>query len=374
MLITPKSFGARGDGIFDDGPAINLMFKAVMDFTEKVLIDLTGNWFIGETIQFTAPTQSTIIAGNFNVFDDVNLDVALNINLKSFCHVQGILRVSGKKSSLFRNRNLTNGIYLHLANGCIFDGFHVQYVKGFGIINALMPGSNIIGATLGNIVGLNCGYPSIPGIQSYLKLSSMTTNIERIGVANSIYQTAKISLSESLPIKTGDYLLIGGQPKDGGHICEVIDIFNDEIFIYPWPGKNEGPVELSVVPIIGGVIKLSGNNTTQVSINKLIGQYCGQGAQINSLYGCKIDSIMVEVAGSAITIGKYNTAIKGVFIQGLHSELCSSDIIIGSLSLDNSTLMASIKAIIPDVNGYHIKPTLNNGEPSIYSWPLIEIR
>lgn len=369
-MMTPYDYGAIGDGRHDDGPALNKMFS-VAAATSRADIDLTGTWYVGETVHARTTPMSRVVAGAFHVLDSADLDVVLLVAFGQGTQVHGAIGVYGRRSAHLTKRNAADGVHIHLANFCRFDGFDVSNVRRYAVRNTAEHGSNIIGANLGRIRARFCGAPGpLPGAPDYTRATSTATSVVRTGRAGSPQQRARIGLNADIPVLVGDFVSIGGKPSNGGQLCEVTDVEPGAIEVYPWPGTFQGGGPWEVDGVIGGAVKFAGGNTTQIVVEGILAQYCGHALQLASLYGCIATGVTAEVVGSALTLGARASASFGANVRGLHGERTLADILVAGLNIKRAAVISPSEDVVPGENGYHVMPRLNTGGPTAHAWPV----
>lgn len=369
-MFRPTDFGAVGDGVHDDGPALNAMFQAALATGRSARIDLSGEWWTAEPVLMVAPPASDIVAGGLRVLDAASLEVALVVSLGRGCTVVGTLRVGGRVTSHLAKRNVVYGVRIALANTCTFGGFAVDHVSRYGVSN--VPGANLIGAGLGRIRAASCGAPGHPGAPAHTRATTTATEIVREGSPGSPQQRALIRCG-ALPVHSGDYLSIGGTPAEGGHLCEVVAAEPGGIRVYPWPGALRGAGEWRVDALIGGAVRLSGGNTAQVTLSGVVAQYCGHALHVVSLYGCNATGVLGEMVGSALTLGARSSALRGASVTGLHAEATLTDVLVGGLSVERAVVIAPAEPVVRGKSGYQVRPVDGSGAPAPYAWPVTTV-
>lgn len=363
----PADYGAVGDGNHDDGPGINAAFSAAAQDPAAV-VDLRGTWWVRETVTMTGQPYLTVEAGTIRVHDDADLQVAVVVDTGRDCTIRGTLRVAGQVTSHLAGRNLGDGVHLTNANGCAIDAISVEYVRRYG---ARTTGGNTIGMQIGRVRCSFCGAPGTAG-PPHTRVMGTAASITREGLAGSPVQRARL-VSTALPVEPGDYLRIGDLPKNGGWLAEVVSVEPDGLLVYPWPGEMQGEGPWPIEGIIGGALKLTGGNTTQVVVGSVYAQYAGHGLQIASLYGCHATAVMCEVCGSGLTLGARSSALFGATIRGLHGEVTVTDVLVGGLSIHRTVLIGSVEVLTEPHNAWHVRPTLTTGARTAWTWPLTEV-
>lgn len=358
---TPFDFGAVGDGVNDDGPALNRMWAVVGSKTTPVVVDWRGSWYTREPIGVQAPARSEISSGTVTALSGSSLDYLIDIDVGTSTQL-GVIRANGVALTSISARNVTDGIVLTNCNSAIFAGLEARYMRRYGIKTGT--GYNAIGARLGAVRASFCGASGVAGAPASAKISGTITSVTREGSANSTAQRALLVGVSGMNVQVGDYMLV--DPSGQAFFCRVESIDVDGTRVYPWPGTVNGSGTWAVEGIVGAGLGLFGGNTTQLTIDSLYAQYCGHALQCESLYGAIVKGLMGEVVGSTLTVGARNAAVQGMAVDGFHAEVERIDVIAGGLNITKS----SVRSPTTDLVGFHVKPTLNDGTQSAYSWPI----
>jgi hypothetical protein len=362
-VYTPFDYGAVGDGVHDDGPALNRMWAAVGAKSTPVVVDWRGSWHTSVPIDIQAPARSEISSGTVYAMASADLAYAIDIDVGTGTNF-GMVRAFGETQTAIANRNVTDGIILTNCNSANFAGLEVRYTRRYGIKTGT--GYNAIGARLGAVRSSFCGASGVAGAPASAKISGTISSVTREGSANSTAQRALI-VTTCTGYEVGDYLLV--DPGGQSFFCRVESIDVDGTRVYPWPGTVNGAGTWNVEAIVGAGLGLFGGNTTQLTVGSLYAQYCGHALQVESLYGCVVGGLMGEVVGSTLIVGARNAACLSLTVSGFHAEVERIDVIVGGLSVTN----ASVTSPTTDIVGFHVKPTLNDGTQSgSYSWPLVQ--
>lgn len=348
------------------GKTLNEMFAEVALEKDPVEVDLRGTWEVDETVEVVTPPNSVIRAGIFKATGP--MECVLRLTLGSATQVTGMLDVTGyKESSWVKNRLVPDGVHLHLANGCFFDGFRLKFFKRWGIVNATERGSNIIGCDLGKIKASFCGSPGHFGVAEHTVISGIVHQIDREG-GQSIVQRAYLHWHEGLnTITPGDYVSF-----DNGDIAYVTGVEDGLIEVWPWPTFS-GTGTWEVRGIVGGAAFIKGGNTTQVMIRGLVAQYCGHALRVEALYGCHCDALIGEVVGSALTLGNIKATTWGVTVRGFHPEITVTSVLVAGTNVQRCTIISPVVDIIEGQRGMYLRPRYHDGSLFPWEWKLVQI-
>lgn len=349
-----------------EGKSLHEMFAAIALESDPVTVDLRGEWELDQTLEIVTPSESLMLAGTFTA--TAEMECVLKMNLGSATQSTGMFVVTGyKKSSHYKHRLVRDGVHLHLANGCFFDGFRFKNLSRWGIVNATEPGSNIIGCDLGKIKANFCGSPGHFGVPDHTVVSGIVHQIDRSG-GQSIVQRATLHYTEGLEsIEVGDHLSF-----DNDDIVTVTDVKEGEIEVWPWPSYS-GSGTWEVRGIIGGAAFIKGSNTTQVMIRGLVGQYCGHALRVEALYGCHCDALIGEVVGSALTLGGKTATTWGATVRGLHPEITVTDVLVAGTNVQRCVIISPVVDINQDGRGTYLRPRYHDNTLFPWTWKLKQI-
>ncbi len=372
--VRPEDFGAVGDGYHDDTPALTALIEQA-PLTGQPL-DLSGHWYVSDTVIITAPDRARIRAGTFEVLPGAQLDAVVVLDLGRDVVIEGTLAVIGSAAggSWLSNRLADDGVHILDANGAQIERITVDYVRRYAVRTG---GGNTIGATIGSVLATYAGTSGLAADPPYTRRSSTAASIARIGSSSSFAQRATVHLVSPLDVEPGDYLSIGGAPASGGDLVEVVSVSESSVTVYPWPltavGSGTWPVEV----VAGGGVRLHGGNTAAMRIGSVKLQHGGHALHVTSGYGGQVGALLGEVVGSTLTVGARAQTVQALSVLGpLHSEIDLVDVLVGGTGVYSSVVVSPTQPLTPP-RAYHVTPTVVSAagvaSRAAYAWPITSV-
>jgi hypothetical protein len=366
---TPDLFGAVGDGVHDDGPDLAALIEeaTLLD----VPVDLSGTWYVADTVLLTAGGRM----GTIEVLPGSDLDAVVVLDLPSDAVLEGTLTVVGAPAggAWRANRLADDGVHVLDANGAQIERIVVRYVRRYAVRTG---GGNTIGASVGSVLATYAGTSGLVGDPVYARQSTTATAIVRTGAAGGFAQRATLTTTDPLDVVAGDYLLVGGPLATGGDLVEVVSVTGTSVVVYPWPlgavGTGAWPVEV----VAGGGVRLHGGNTAAMRIGTVKLQHGGHALHVTAGYGGQVGALLGEVVGSTLTVGARAQTVQALSVLGpLHSEIDLVDVLVGGTGVANAVVISPTQALVaPRV--WHVTPTTTSPAGEVhatYPWPVTSV-
>ncbi|MEM8840176.1 MAG: hypothetical protein AAGD47_00215 [Pseudomonadota bacterium] len=318
--VTPMMFGASGDGVADDGAALQAFFD-YLEPRPHLHGDFSGTWKTTQTLQIRGATGNRYTCGTIAgdaAMEDLVQVIGQGMNFDGTLQLNGV--ASGSVSD-FSNRQIQNGLTLDGAGFCKFDKIRCQSFQRYGVRLETIGNNHI---NLGDVTGFDCGSPgeSVPSATVALTFTARSDN-GSIGFGQRSTLT-----TTGIPdyVKISDIVTIGGRP------LIVTDISGNELEVYPYPPASETSGQ--VICLIGGVVSTFGNDAGLTWIDGITSLRCGTALRAGSLYGCSIGKLHADFCGVGIVLGFSNlSSARRISIEGAYFESTGHHIVhTGSLS------------------------------------------
>jgi hypothetical protein len=179
--LSPELFGAVGDGLHDDHPALTALVEEAAILGQP--LDLSGHWYVGSTLLVTTTDRARVTAGTIEVLPGADLDAVVVLDLGRDTVVTGTLAVVGAPAggAWRSNRLADDGVHLLDANGASIERITVDYVRRYAVRTG---GGNTIGASIGSVLATYAGTSGLAGDPWYARQSTTASSITRTGAAD----------------------------------------------------------------------------------------------------------------------------------------------------------------------------------------------
>lgn len=372
--IRPEDFGAVGDGYHDDGPALAALIEQAPVTGQP--LDLSGHWYVGDTVVITAPARSELTAGTIELLPGADVSAVVVLDVERDVVVRGTLAVIGASDggAWLANRQADDGVHLLDANGASIERIVVDYVRRYAVRTG---GGNTIGASVGSVLATYAGTSGLPGDPPYARQSTTATSIARIGASNSFAQRAVVHTMAELEVTAGDYLLVGGPVASGGDLVEVVSVSGTAVTVYPWPRVGVGAGDWPVEVVAGGGVRLHGGNTAALRVGSIKLQHGGHALHVTAGYGGQVGALLGEVVASTLTVGARSTSVQSLSVLGpLHSEVDLVDVLVGGTGVYGAVVVSPVQPLAPP-RTYHVTPTVLSATGEVvsapYPWPVTTV-
>lgn len=287
--VTPVMFGAAGDGVADDGVALQAFFD-YLETRPEILGDFSGKWLTRQPLTIRGGLGNRYICGEI-IGDAPMVDLVTVIGQKQ--NFDGTFRLTGVASGSvadFSNRQIQNGINLDNAGRSVFDKIECQTFQRYGIRLESFGNNHI---NLGDVSGFDCGSPGdvFPSAVVTLIFTGRADNPE-LG-----FNQRSTLTTTGIPdfIKVSDIVVVGGRP------LLVTGITGNDLEVYPRPpqGSTSGQIQC----LMGGVISTFGNDAGLTWIESITSIRCAAALRVGSLYGPTVGKLHVDACAMGMVLG-----------------------------------------------------------------------
>lgn len=331
--VQPQFWGAMcGDSAVTDTPSL----KKFVDFVdlEQNGFNMQGSPLLSETLKFKnigsfktfimdVQVRITASFSNQDIFE-------FNGQMHGCKHIGNINMSFGQQT--FHLRKVRHGIVLNPASAGYtsrvdWDVITANQIKGWAVYNAVNNGYVM---NFNRITAGDCGACPSGGVQS--KLLEVSNPRNKTGSSGATNQTTTITVSGSnwtaldivLPaslIKVDDANPFNTEVFE---IDSIIDANN--IVIKPWFDPVSGsPSQMQLCQ--GGALYQLGGDTSRTRIGTLDAITCGYGIRDNVLYGATVQNLMTQYCGVGAQIGGYFTAQIGAAYLSCYFENNKVDVL-----------------------------------------------
>lgn len=337
--LSPYSFGAVGDGVVDDGAALQAFFNYVT--ANDVGVGYVGGLFRSSLPLTMGAALTKSFVGKMDLtFFGTSGVIGLTIGGWANGYWQH-MRLYGPSSGTTNYASKTWHTGLYLTNGTARNQF--GKIEGgnwsFSLIATADAPANTTANDFGNIRAQDCGsgHRTANGSTRY-GLTTTWSNPVNNGSSGSNAQSTVIDVATLPPqyVIDGFHGAVGSAPymiritdnlgKTRLHYIQSIDVANSKLTIFPW-------VDPATTPTLadyqwGGALYTKGSDSNVQSFTMIDAVRCGSALVVASLYGPVGKRIISQFTGAAVVLGASpGSAILGSSLSGLYYENNMEDFI-----------------------------------------------
>ena len=311
-IVSPRMFGAVGDGKNDDTLALQAFFdyvsannfdKAMIVGTFKVTSGIVAGPSSGAVATQLFECNATIVAA-------ASIKDVLTFRGFWYADFLGRLRVIGTGGENFSTNTCTNGIRVQNSGRVRFGRLYAERFRGWGIYHG--QGSSHF-STIEKASAYNCG--SISSSRRSLTLTA--TGFDNIGTSN-LNQRTVITVTDTLPTDidlTRGFLIVAGYP----YRIMATDVGTKTLSVYPWiPNGDQTDATYQICQ--GGGL-LWGGQVAKTTINSIDTVRCGTGVWLHGNGSPLVQGFGGQFNGNDIVLGDGpSNVFGGSVINGAYFE------------------------------------------------------
>jgi hypothetical protein len=303
-FVTPKDYGAKGDGTTDDTTALNNFWLDVI--TNDLPHDASGTYGISNTITIGPAAQATVNSPNpligrmrLLALGQINELVRFrNIRYRD-CRDLEIDSV-GLGSTSFASRTCLINVYIQ---NCARTSIGRIQGKNFALANAYFGTANNDAMKVDTIVGTFIG--------SGRSGESLTANWSlpvNAGASGSTTQNTQITV-DALPSAAIQAYETSGtgqiQVRIAGYLYLVSSIVGSNVTIYPWLDNTSVATGTGTLEwVLGGNMCTRSSDSNRIEVDVLDSADCSRGLSEAVLYGSIINNMLTSTVGTEVAIGR----------------------------------------------------------------------
>lgn len=290
--VTPQMWGAVGDGVADDAPALQAFFTCLQ--SSKVPALMRGDFRTSTALTFTGGAGASV-AFDCTITAIAALDWVLKFVGHSGVYFPGRLTVYGAGTNAYSGRTCKDGIVFENCRGSRFEKPRAEKFLRNGIYVTAVGNNTLL--NLGDARAYYCGSSITPDYA----VSGAYSGKVNSGVASSSSQRSTITLP-AVPANLAVNMLaeIGGEPY------LVTAIAGNDVSVYPWI-KNAA-ASGTVNFYIGAGLKIEGDDAASVNFDSVDSTYCAVAVHSASLYGFKGSRLVTQFNGAGLVVGNNGTS------------------------------------------------------------------
>ncbi|RWP19270.1 MAG: hypothetical protein EOR00_09185 [Mesorhizobium sp.] len=315
-VVTPFMFGAVGNGIADDGAALNNFFA--FGAAVRVVMNTEGNF--ASSVPIIAGSSAGVplskdYRGSMKVTALAAIPVLVTLYNLTFCVWDGKVEAIGTGSSTFSARTCDVGV-LALSCGRMKIGAILgQNFRFGGFVTDHV--TNNTGMEIGHIRASACG----SGAADASSLTANWSSPVNSGTSNSNGQLTTLDVTTTVPTWATDRIVpVGVFINDKFYIVQSSTATT--ISIGPWLEPDDVTAGSGTLRyVIGAGCNISGSDGNALEIGLVNTDNCGIGYRNSSLYGSVVGQIIAQANGIGVWLGlNYNNSHIGYNIGNIYTE------------------------------------------------------
>lgn len=346
-FVTPEQFGAVGDEIADDGPALNAWLAyigenkvpfAALAGNYRTTIPIAYDFNYGDGGFTTDKLFTTTIYCHARIRGDAAMDRLLTIIKAPYMKFVGNLHLMGQLDGQgfpWSVRNINTGLYFESCGNFDMDYLHVTGFAIYGVETG-PAGTSDNHSNFHHILASRVGSGPRDGTADRGKRTTFSARVDT-GSANSFNQRSVLTVASMHPTYLDSNgrcaeIRIGGT----GPLYTILEVDRgaSTISVYPWieGGVTAGDIEY----YFGAVFCALGNDANLINVGSIQAQGCGGALDLQCLYGGTYGTIHCEAGGIALRVSRNpGSTMLGATIGRLYCEGTVKDIRLNSSSLAN---------------------------------------
>lgn len=305
-IVTPKDFGAVGDGVEDDTANLQAFFNHITANDVKGLC--VGSFAVSAPIVFVGSAGSGV-EFDASITATAAMDYVIKFQTHSGVRHSGSLRVYGGTSKIYANRLAKDCVILEGCRNVKFDKLVVENARRFGV-HVTATGNNTL-ANLGDIRTHYCG----PGISADYELTASYSARSDSGSASNSAQRSVVTV-DSVPgeLEVNSLVIIDSEPY------LVTAFTSSSITVFPWIRSSSLTGTLRYA--FGGGLQVSGDDAASVNFDSLDATYCSVAIRSASLYGFSGKRLLTQFNAIGLAVGNnstsayYNNNLSNYYTEG----------------------------------------------------------
>ena len=363
-VLTPHMFQLPSESFTDKAVLLERMFAhAQAQGLEDVILDWSGYWQVQSPVHIRG-NNCVHVCGHIEATEPFSGPiVTIDANGSTF---SGFVRVDGKGSSAYAQRQHECCVELGQVHRSQFDGFVVRTAQRDGV--RTRGDSKIIDTQLGLIRASDCGVTDGVNADSIAKVTLSWSNRVDEGADTANTQLSRIDLDYIDQMGLGHVRHLDGLVIDGEfYLIRSLDEASEpgRVGVYP-KIKDFSSLDGSAVVVNGAALNLIGGNTTGAQFERISAARCSIGLLDGGLYGGGHNGITTENCTVNWQIGNDTGGTTlGGDIGHIHSESDTFQIV-KVTRIDNPRHVASMTTAFWD----RMRALTNNGAsgPNTEKW------